>query len=314
MPENDKTTEWTILEPDLMTSTAGAILSLQPDGSVFVNNAHSFLDTHTVEAVAKLSGITALRLEVMPDHRLPNHGPGCRPGNGDFALNSIRLFASRPQSKDTPVKLTRASSAYSKPPHGVSHRSATIDRDQKTLWTASPRFGQHQQAVFQPAYPIANARGQRLRVELDGGLTGYAYFILGRFRLAITNRTFPLFGTSLQMIKAGEMQNGLTRLGAARCLLGEWQDAESVLSRAASRSDATALEFFLLALARDHIEKHAEAQSDCNRALALLKSDKPEQVTIDVAVEALMTIRGASVDEAQALVFDAAFPADPFSR
>jgi hypothetical protein len=36
--------------------------------------------------------------------------------------------------------------------------------------------------------------------------------------------------------------------------------------------------------------------------------------THDVALEALTTIRGLSRDEAESLLRDAAFPADPFAR
>ena len=87
-----------------------------------------------------------------------------------------------------------------------------------------------------------------------------------------------------------------------------------MLARAASRSGATALDFFLLALARHYLEERAQAQLDCDRASVLWKYEKRAQETNDVAVEALIKVRGASVDKAQALVLDAAFPADPFSR
>ena len=43
-------------------------------------------------------------------------------------------------------------------------------------------------------------------------------------------------------------------------------------------------------------------------------SDLADEATHDVAIEALMTIRGLGVDEADALLHDAAFPADPFAR
>ena len=59
LPEDDTGTDWTILQPEVMTSAAGAILSRQPDGSVFVSNPGRFVDTQTFEAVADLSGITA---------------------------------------------------------------------------------------------------------------------------------------------------------------------------------------------------------------------------------------------------------------
>jgi Flp pilus assembly protein TadD len=50
-----------------------------------------------------------------------------------------------------------------------------------------------------------------------------------------------------------------------------------------------------------------------NLGLALVECGRLEEATHDVAIEALMTIRGLSVDEAEALVLDAAFPGDPFA-
>ena len=137
---------------------------------------------------------------------------------------------------------------------------------------------------------------------------------LGRFRLSVTDRPFPLFPPSLQMIRADTERNGLTRLGAAYYLLGEWAPAAAVLARAAARPDASALDGFLLALARHHLGRVDEARSDCDRALGRLGSDLADEATHDVAVEAIMTIRGLGVDAAALLLLDAAFPADPFSR
>jgi hypothetical protein len=110
-----------------------------------------------------------------------------------------------------------------------------------------------------------------------------------------------------------DAQRGLTRLGAAYSLLGDWASAAAVLRRAAARPDASALEGFLLALARHHLGRIDEARSDCARALERLRTDPTEDETRDAAVAALMTIRGLSVDEAESLLLDAAFPADPFA-
>ncbi len=116
----------------------------------------------------------------------------------------------------------------------------------------------------------------------------------------------------MRSIKADAERNGLTRLGAAYFLLGDWASAAAVLARAAARPDASALDGFLLALARHHLGRIDEARSDCDRALARLGSDLAEEATHDVAVEALMTIRGLGVDEAEALLQDLVFPASPF--
>ena len=87
-----------------------------------------------------------------------------------------------------------------------------------------------------------------------------------------------------------------------------------MLARAAARWDAPALDGFLLALARHHLGRRDEARSDCDRALGRLASDLADEATHDAAVEALMTIRGLSVDAAEALLLDLVFPADPFGE
>ena len=68
-----------------------------------------------------------------------------------------------------------------------------------------------------------------------------------------------------------------------------------MLARAGSRSGATALDFFLLALARHHLKERTQAQLDCDRASVLFKYEKLAQETNDVAVEALIKVRGATV-------------------
>jgi hypothetical protein len=57
-----------------------------------------------------------------------------------------------------------------------------------------------------------------------------------------------------------------------------------------------------------------EAGSDCDRALERLASGLADEATHDVAVEALMTIRGLGVDEADSVLLDLMFPAEPFAR
>jgi hypothetical protein len=154
----------------------------------------------------------------------------------------------------------------------------------------------------------------RLRVELVSGHPRYAHHALGRFRLAVTNRSVPFFEPSLTRIKADPVRNGLTRLGAAYYLKGDWASAAVVLGRAAARPDARALDEFLLALARHHLGRTAEARSECDRALERMRTDEASDETRDVALEALTTIRDLGVDDAESLLLDAAFPADPFSR
>jgi hypothetical protein len=57
-----------------------------------------------------------------------------------------------------------------------------------------------------------------------------------------------------------------------------------------------------------------EARSDRDRALGRLGSKLADEATQDVAVEAIMTIRGRGLDEAEAVLQDLVFPSDPFGE
>jgi hypothetical protein len=115
-------------------------------------------------------------------------------------------------------------------------------------------------------------------------------------------------------LKADRERNGLARLGAAYSLLGDWAPAAAVLEGAAAHHDGSALDDFLLALAHHHLGRADEARSECDRALARLRTDQDEDEMHDVAAKALTTIRGMILGEAESLLRDAAFPADPFAQ
>ena len=168
--------------------------------------------------------------------------------------------------------------------YGLTGVNGTLDTDSTTAWSIWPLVNRPHWAVFQIARPITTGAGMRLRVELASRLS-FPQSTLGRFRLSVTNRPFPGFEWRLRRLKADGEQNGLTRLGATYVLLGDWSSAAAVLDRAAPRPDASALDGFLLALARHHLGRSAEARSDCDRALARLGSDGADEATRDVAAE-----------------------------
>ena len=154
----------------------------------------------------------------------------------------------------------------------------------------------------------------RLRVELVCGLETDPQSTLGRFRLSVTDRPFPLYQASLQAIRTDTERNGVTRLGATYVLLGEWASAAAVLAQAATRPAASALDGFLLALARYHMDQHGEAQRECDRALERLRSNLGDDAAHEMAIEALMTVRHLSLDQAESELRDLSFPADPFAH
>ncbi|HEX8915382.1 MAG TPA: DUF1553 domain-containing protein [Humisphaera sp.] len=96
---------WTTLKVASAKSAGGATLTVLPDGSVLASGDRAKTDTYTVVAETDLKGITAFRLEALPDDSLPGKGPG-RAGNGAFVLNELKVVATPAGATSGPAKLT----------------------------------------------------------------------------------------------------------------------------------------------------------------------------------------------------------------
>jgi WD40 repeat protein len=314
LPDGGESLRWTILQPAVVTSAAGATLTMMSDGSVLAGGLNPVVDTYTVEATTGLVGFTALRLEALPDPSLPHQGPGRDPSSGNFALDELRLRVASQPGDAAAVHLCRADADFWDLRRGHSGVTSTLDTDTSTFWSIWPRTGQPHYAVFETAEPIGANAGTTLRVEL-AFRSPHAHAILGRFRLSVTDRTVPLLELRLMHLKADRQRNGLARLGAAYALLGDWASAAAVLERAAAHHDGSALDGFLLALAHHHLGRADQARRECDRALARLRTGqaKAEDKTHDVAAEALTTIRGLNISQAESFLLDVVFPANPFA-
>ncbi|HEX7448978.1 MAG TPA: DUF1549 domain-containing protein, partial [Pirellulales bacterium] len=71
---------WTTLAAQVSGSPGGAAFKPLDDGSILATGASPEKDTYVLSAPLAVSGVTALRLEVLPDDSLPAQGPG-RAGN-----------------------------------------------------------------------------------------------------------------------------------------------------------------------------------------------------------------------------------------
>ncbi|WP_165224811.1 serine/threonine-protein kinase [Aquisphaera insulae] len=317
LPDADAVAGWTVLRPDVMTSAAGATLTLLPDGSILAGGPSPPADTCTIEATGGRPGITAVQLEALTHPDLPGGGPGRQPGPHDgglFSIRSIRMDDLASPSAPVPIRLADARADHWGPGFPSPVRSKANGTAMESVWSQEPLPGRPHRAVFLADPPAGPGRGKRLRVELTSGL-GLPYRdTLGRFRLSVTDRPNPYFPASLRTIRADAERDGRTRLGAAHLLLGDREAAAAVLARSAARPGSPALDGFLLALACHQLGRPDEARTACDRALGRPGMNPTDEAARDVAVEALMTVRGLSVDRARGLLLDRAFPADPFAR
>ena len=92
---------WTALAADSLSAASGATLTRQKDGSILASGPQSATDAYTISAHTRLSGITAFRLEVLPDASQPHHGVG-RNEDGGFVLSNFRVTA-QPENAKAPM-------------------------------------------------------------------------------------------------------------------------------------------------------------------------------------------------------------------
>jgi hypothetical protein len=188
---------WTPLDIDKAVSKGGATLTKQMDGSLLVSGKNPDKDTYTVTAQTKLNGITAIRLEVLPDASLPAKGPG-RPANGNFVLNEFKLsFAPSGQKKAQPLALKNAQADIAQatfPPGNA------IDNNPATGWAIAPEFGKAHTIYFELAAPLTLPTGSTLTVTMLQQFG--SQHTIGRFRVSLTtSKTLSLKGPPQEIAK-----------------------------------------------------------------------------------------------------------------
>jgi hypothetical protein len=178
--ERGRSVTWKPLRPASAKSNL-PLLTVQPDASVFASGDITKSDTYDLSFDGVPRAITAIRLEALPDDRLPAHGPGMtyyEGPKGDFFMGEFQVSAD-----GKPVKFSRATESYSKNAMGSNpaNAMAAADGDPQTGWSCAGRTGEAHEAVFIPEKPIDAAK---LDVKM---LFGRHYACsLGRFRISVT--------------------------------------------------------------------------------------------------------------------------------
>ena len=192
---------WHVLNPEKLSTVAGTTLFAEPDRSVFATGRNNAEDTYTIVTSTRLTGITAVRLEVLADPRLPKNGPGLA-SNGNFVLSTFRVFAAAKDTGNTkgnqiPLKAARADFSQA----GRNIQAALVD-DPSDGWAIDPKVGTPHTAVFEFAKPIGDGNGLRVTIELDH--QRHPDHQIGRFRLAVTTAkgSVPLKNLDADIVKA----------------------------------------------------------------------------------------------------------------
>jgi Protein of unknown function (DUF1553)/Protein of unknown function (DUF1549)/Planctomycete cytochrome C len=182
---------WQPLEVVSVTSASGVATKFarQADGSWFVSGELPEKDTFIVTAQVNAKDIRAIRLEALPDDRLPGKGPGRYAASGNFHLTEFRVHA-QPSRGETngAVRLEFSRATADHWDRGDTIANA-IDDQPKTFWSIHPRYGEVHEAVFDLKEPLGHDVGSTLIIRLEQtGTTGHQ---LGRFRLSYCTGVLP---------------------------------------------------------------------------------------------------------------------------
>lgn len=187
-----QTPSWTVLRPSEMSSNLPH-LSLEQDGSIFASGDTTKFDTYELQFDRWPVDTLVLRLEALPDDRLPARGPGStyyEGRKGDFFLNEFALSVD-----GKPVPFQSASHSYAKNQFGKNPVSAqlTIDGDYQTGWSAASRPGERSVAVYNLKETLPAGKSVSLKMTFGRHFASS----LGRFRLSAGEANGPAVANEL---------------------------------------------------------------------------------------------------------------------
>ncbi len=195
----DEDSRWMPIDSTTATSIAGAKLTKLYDGSLLASGSRPASDTYIVTARAKLKGITAVRVEVLPDPTLPHAGPG-RGDDGGFNLSDFRVTftpdqtaaspGTTPAGATDPRAIAFSSASDSLHTGSASAASMLAKKPSKEGW-ALRQPGHAESAIFVTSKGF-NATDGTLTFTLKQDRRNEP---IGRFRLSVTTAPRPARST-----------------------------------------------------------------------------------------------------------------------
>jgi autotransporter-associated beta strand protein len=226
-------TDWQVLQPVEMKGKAGETLTLEKDGGIFVSGPNPNRAVYTLKLRTDLPTVTAIRLETLPDARLPEAGAGRYHTNGNFHLSEFTVAISEVGRLSKAVATEgRATAAKPQPIPIVAaitdfraNRNfgilKAIDGDPRTRWGTRPRHALPHWAIFRFETPVKTS-GRFLVVTLDSGISPWGKHGLGRFRISATSNPLPIWSRTPAV-----QRNAWAGLAAAYAVDGATEKAAS---------------------------------------------------------------------------------------
>jgi len=157
-------------------------LSVLPDAAILASGDMSKSDRYEIRFDNLPAEITALRLDVLPDESLPEHGPGrvfYEGPFGDFQLAEWMAVAD-----GVPLRFRAAQQTYAANRGGAA---AAIDGNPLTAWSVNKGQGKPHSAIFVLDKPLRDAKSLSVQMLFEF----YYACGLGKFRILATSGAVP---------------------------------------------------------------------------------------------------------------------------
>jgi serine/threonine protein kinase/predicted Zn-dependent protease len=287
--------KWTVLKPLAVKSESGATLTVQSDGSVLAGGVNPDKDAYVIEAEIR-GRFGAIRLEAIPDQRMPAGGSG-RADSGNFILTDFRVTVG-----ESVVTWSRAHADFSQERDLTAVRkfpiAFAIDADESTGWAIWPRVAEPHWAVFVPSQPIDTRGKTPLTIRLAFRNKDYMKHALGRFRLSVTSDPDAIQHAA----RVSAASTPHAKLGAAYLALGDFRRAADLLTKATTvNPKSLPADWLILALAHLRLAENDQARKACAKAAELLKLTGAEATLRSLLREVLLAL-GTDSPEAAALI------------
>lgn len=181
---------WETLRPESATADHGVILEITDEHSVFASGPRPDKATYVIHLPARDEPLAGLRIDALPDARLPAQGAG-RADSGNAVLTRLRLRAG-----DREIPLAAATADYSQ--KGFS-AAGVLDDDPAKGWAFHPDVTTPHFLIVQPADPIPAGQALTLTLEFQ---SVHIHHQLGHFRLAATSTANPVGLTQPALLAA----------------------------------------------------------------------------------------------------------------
>jgi hypothetical protein len=172
--------EWNPLSPTSATADLGVSLEVTAENGIFASGDAPNQAEYRIELPAGAAAITGIRIDTLPDSRLPQGGAGLS-DSGNAVLTRVRILAN-----GTEVSLAKATADYSQ--QGFS-AEGVLDDDPAKAWAFHPDVATPHFIVIQPAVPIP--AGQEVQLVLEFR-SPHMRHLLGHFRISSSTAPDPV--------------------------------------------------------------------------------------------------------------------------